>query len=101
MRKSIRSKPQELLIALLKEARQKADLRQEDVARELGRPHQSFVAKYEAGQRRIDVVEFIELTKVLKTNPLSMLKKLIAVVDAEGPKKGTGPRRGRRRPPTR
>ena len=44
---------------LLTEARSNAGLKQLDVAGRLGRP-QSFVSKYEGGERRLDVVEFSE-----------------------------------------
>ena len=37
---------------------------QNDVAKALKRP-QSFVSKYESGERRLDVVELIEVTEVL------------------------------------
>ena len=41
-------------------ARKAAGLTQHALARRLGRP-QSFVAKYEGGERRLDVVEFVLL----------------------------------------
>lgn len=50
--------------ALLRELREAAGLRQADVAKKLGMP-QSFVSKYEAGERRIDVVELRSICKVL------------------------------------
>ncbi len=44
------------LQGLLREARTAAGLRQADLARRLGKP-QSFVSKYESGERRLDLVE--------------------------------------------
>lgn len=44
------------LQALLRQIREDAHLHQSDVARHLGRP-QSFVSKYETGERRLDIVE--------------------------------------------
>lgn len=41
---------------------------QQEVAQRLGRP-QSFVAKYEGGERRLDVIEFIAVTEVLGRGP--------------------------------
>ena len=41
---------------LLRELRERAGLRQEDVAKTLGKP-QSFVSKYEAGERRLDFID--------------------------------------------
>jgi transcriptional regulator with XRE-family HTH domain len=45
-------------------------------AQHLNKTHQSYVAKVEGGERRIDVVEFMELAKVLGVAPTSLLKKL-------------------------
>jgi transcriptional regulator with XRE-family HTH domain len=50
----------ELLKALLRDIRDRADLRQVDVAKRIHRP-QSFVSEYEAGQRRLDLVELREV----------------------------------------
>lgn len=44
------------LRSLLRGIRQEAGLRQDDLARVLGKP-QSFVSKYESGERRLDVLE--------------------------------------------
>ncbi len=51
----------ELLIA----GRRAQGMTQADVAQALGRP-QSFVAKYERGERRLDLVEFLEVAAVLR-----------------------------------
>jgi hypothetical protein len=40
----------------------------------LGR-HQSFVAKYEGGERRLDVLEFITMARALKADPVKMTQK--------------------------
>jgi transcriptional regulator with XRE-family HTH domain len=64
MRKTLRSPAHTRLLTLLREARERADLSQAELARLLGRP-QSFVAKIEGGERRLDVVEFITLSKAL------------------------------------
>lgn len=47
---------------LLRELRVAAKLRQADLAERLGQP-QSFVSKYESGERRLD---FLELRRVCK-----------------------------------
>lgn len=49
---------------LLREARLAAGLTQAEVAAALGRP-QSFVAKIERGERRVDVIELADLAEVL------------------------------------
>ncbi|MEP2120683.1 MAG: helix-turn-helix transcriptional regulator [Bauldia litoralis] len=68
---------------LLRQARLDAGLTQQQVVDRLGRKHQSFVAKYEAGDRRLDVIEFIEVARVIETDPLVLMKKLIAASDIE------------------
>ena len=54
----------QLFASLLKGARLNAGLTQTDVATRLGRP-QSYVAKIEGLERRIDMVEFVELARYL------------------------------------
>jgi len=61
----------ELLVA----ARKKADLTQAELSSRLNRP-QSFVSKYERGERRLDVVEFREVAGALGVDPVQFLAKL-------------------------
>ncbi len=70
MRKSIYTVDQEQLQTLLKELRSEAGLRQTDLADRLGTP-QSFVSKYEAGERRLD---FLELRVVCQALRVSMIE---------------------------
>ena len=58
------------------ETRKKAGLTQEQLAKRLRRP-QSFVAKYEGGERRIDVVEFLTVVGAMRADPLTILRALI------------------------
>jgi transcriptional regulator with XRE-family HTH domain len=62
MRKTLHSANYARLLALLKAARKDAGIVQQELADRLGKP-QSFVAKVERGERRIDVIEFIAITK--------------------------------------
>jgi transcriptional regulator with XRE-family HTH domain len=64
-----------LLLKMLKEARLAAGLRQLDVAQALDRP-QSYVAKIESGERKIDFIEVVDLCKVLDLQPEQLFKKL-------------------------
>lgn len=75
MSKSIRSPQHAKLRELLVAARKKAGLTQQDVADRLGRP-QSFVAKYEGGERRLDVVEFLQIAAVLGADPARIVRAL-------------------------
>lgn len=52
------------LIARLEDERKRQNLKQEEVAGRLGR-HQQFVSRYENGQRRLDVVEFLDVVDAL------------------------------------
>jgi len=73
--RSVFSLKYERLRNALIRARQAAELTQIDVARKLRRP-QSFVSKYERGERRLDVVEFLEVTDVLKVAPCEIIEQL-------------------------
>lgn len=53
---------------LLIEARLTAGLTQAGLAQKLRRP-QSYVSKYENGERRLDVIEFLEVTDQLGCRP--------------------------------
>jgi transcriptional regulator with XRE-family HTH domain len=64
------------LCKLLREARRHAGLTQQVVAKRLYRP-QSYVSKYESGERRLDVIEFLRVTKALKVTPDTILKTLV------------------------
>jgi transcriptional regulator with XRE-family HTH domain len=68
MAASLRAPEYDFLRKLLTEAREKSQLTQADISRRLGRP-QSFVAKYEGGERRLDVIEFIKICAALNIDP--------------------------------
>lgn len=56
-------------------ARKKAKLTQAVLAKMLEKP-QSFVAKYENGDRRLDVIEFLLITQAIGADPHAILKKV-------------------------
>lgn len=60
-------------IALLAKKREAAWLTQSDLTANLGE-YQSFVARLESGQRRVDVVEFIELAELLGFDASAAIK---------------------------
>ena len=53
-----------------------AGLTQAEVAGRLKRP-QSFVSKYETGERRLDVVEFLEVAAALAADPGDLIANLL------------------------
>lgn len=75
MGKSVFSDSYSQFCKLMVEAREKKGLTQADVAAKLRRP-QSYVSKYERGERRLDVVEFVEVAKVLGIEPAKIIKEL-------------------------
>lgn len=54
----------QLLVSILRQMREAAGLKQSDVAEKLG-THQSFVSKYEAGERRLDLVELEQISDAI------------------------------------
>ena len=70
--KSLRTRTHRTLCAVLVKARTDAGLNQTELARKLKRS-QSFVSKIEAGERRMDVVEFIEIARALGREPAELL----------------------------
>jgi transcriptional regulator with XRE-family HTH domain len=77
MHKSLKSAEYARLISLLVAVRKDAGIRQQPLAAELGKP-QSFIAKYEGGERRIDVVEFIAIARALGTDPVRLFLEFVA-----------------------
>jgi transcriptional regulator with XRE-family HTH domain len=67
MDKTIYSEGHKALVKKLIEAREARKLRQEDVAKLLGRT-QSYISKIEAGQRRIDLIQLKEFARIYKKN---------------------------------
>lgn len=56
----------------LKNARLAAQLSQASVAERLSKP-QSFVSKYEQGQKQLDVVEFLDIVKAIGADWIEVL----------------------------
>jgi transcriptional regulator with XRE-family HTH domain len=77
--KSVHSEGQSAFSKLMIEARKSARLTQHELAKRLHKP-QSFVAKYEGGERRIDVVEFVTVCQAIGADPAKLLKALIKAI---------------------
>ena len=75
--KSVHSPDQAAFCALMVAARKGAGLTQQALAHRLKKP-QSFVAKYEGGERRLDVVEFVAISRALGADPLGLLGNFVA-----------------------
>ena len=60
---------------LLTDARLRAGLTQASLAKKLGRP-QSFVSKFENGERRLDLIEFLDVARALRLDPMRVIDEL-------------------------
>ncbi|MGO8689689.1 MAG: helix-turn-helix domain-containing protein [Thermoguttaceae bacterium] len=63
------------LQALLRDIRTEAGFRQADLAQRLGQP-QSFVSKYESGERRLDVLELRRICGLLGLSLQDFIRRL-------------------------
>jgi transcriptional regulator with XRE-family HTH domain len=75
--KSIYSEDYQRLCAVLRAMRHEAGLTQVQVAAKLDVP-QSFVSKYEAGERRLDVVELGHVAQALGVTTFDILERFKA-----------------------
>jgi len=80
MEKSIYTKQLNQALALLKNLRQNAKLTQKDLALKLDKP-QSFVSKYESGERRIDIIELMTICNALGIQISEYISKLEKVLN--------------------
>lgn len=65
---------------ILTKARQERGLSQEALAEKLG-CIQTYVSKYERGERRLDVVEFLDVADALEIDPVKVIRKMQATND--------------------
>lgn len=63
------------LCGRLLDGRKKAGLTQEELARKLGKP-QSYVSKFESGERRLDVIELLDVAGALQITVSSLTRGL-------------------------
>jgi transcriptional regulator with XRE-family HTH domain len=74
--KSVHTKNYKLFLDLLIKARKNAGVTQEQMARRHNRP-QSFVSKCENGERRVDVIELLQMLQSIGIDPMNFLKKIV------------------------
>jgi len=67
--------PYKRLRELLVRERKRAGLSQAELAAKLGKP-QSYVSKCELGERRVDVVEFVEIADALGADAAALVGEL-------------------------
>jgi transcriptional regulator with XRE-family HTH domain len=61
------------------DARTAAGVTQWQLAKRRGRP-QSFISKIESGYRRLDVIEFLQITTALNVDPEPIIRSVFAAL---------------------
>lgn len=75
MTSSVFTKKYDVFRQLLIKARKDQKLTQQNLAKTLLKP-QSFISKYESGERRLDLIEFIEVANALKINKSEFIRQI-------------------------
>jgi len=65
------------VVTVITASRREANLTQEQLAARLGW-HRSTIAKIEAGERRLDVAEFITIATALKIEPAALFSRVLS-----------------------
>ena len=76
MSKSLRTPRYNEFRSILIDARVKKGVTQAELGNKLNKP-QSYISKYESGERRLDVIEFIDIANALGVNPTDVIKLLL------------------------
>lgn len=74
--KTIHSRASKLLLERLSSKRLLAGITQQQLSAKLNRP-QSFVSKYENGERRLDFIEIIEICNALNSDPHELIDLIV------------------------
>jgi hypothetical protein len=74
-RKSLHTPAYDAILVLLRKMREDAELTQEEVAKRLSRTR-TYVTKCELGERRIDLLEWIEFCRACRFDPAVFLARL-------------------------
>ncbi|MHA6644610.1 helix-turn-helix domain-containing protein [Mesorhizobium sp. A623] len=82
MAKSVHSQRHMMIAAALAEARRAKGLKQVEVAAALGR-RQPFIANIESGERRVDLVELLDLAAIIDLDLPNLIVKLARLPAAE------------------
>ncbi len=78
MGRHLRSARHRALIAAIVEARQATGLSQRQFATKLKRTN-NFVWRIEAGERQVNVIEFMEIAKAADQSPLDLLARVLSL----------------------
>jgi transcriptional regulator with XRE-family HTH domain len=75
MPRSQHSEKYKMFCRLLTDARLRRKLTQAELASRLEKP-QSFIAKYEKAERRLDVIEFLEIADAIGVTPAKIIREV-------------------------
>lgn len=75
--KSLRSRRHRSLCAILIAARKAQRLSQHELAKRI-KTSQTVIARIEIGERRVDVIEFMDLASALHLDPRDVISQLLA-----------------------
>lgn len=76
MQRTIYSSEYRYFLELMVQARMRRGITQAQLVAQLNKP-QSFISKYENGERLLDVIEFIAICRALKVDPKRIFHKLL------------------------
>ncbi len=79
MASSVRNPKYKRFCRLIIDYRQRQGMTQMQLAEKLSRP-QSFVSKYENGERRIDLIEFMEIAEALEIDPFEFIRDFQEII---------------------
>lgn len=79
MTKSVHTRNYKSFLELLIRARKDAGVTQEQLAKRLNRP-QSFISKCENGERRLDVIELLQILDSIGIEPIGFIKKIVRAI---------------------
>jgi transcriptional regulator with XRE-family HTH domain len=77
MGRHLRSTHHKALLAVIVDARNATGLSQREFAKKLRRTN-NFVWRIEAGERKVDVLEFIEIAKAAGVAPDELMRRVVA-----------------------
>ena len=84
VKKNIRFNQQKKLLVLLRGVRVEAGLTQSELASRLG-TDQTFISKYESGERRLDILELREVCQVIGVDFVAFIRRLDKDLKSESP----------------
>lgn len=86
MPRSIHQDDYQTLVNLLRDLRVRQGVTQADLGIALGNT-QTFISKVERGERRIDVLEFVELCEAMQVDPAAAFEEYLALRRGGGTRK--------------